>query len=301
MANVEKFNKTNVNKIFEHTYREYEYSEDYMADPKHSFINYNLTYQNYSVSGYDPRKRLKELKEKNVVRNKTTVLMFDWVIQKPDNCDIEDTEFFATLLEALKDRYGEDNLLGDMVHMDEPNGKRHMHAMFAPCKDGQFNAKAILTKKKLSEFHDYLNKYFKGLVYEVDFHADDYEERKKRNEQAKETRKKAIKQYKTVEELREESANAVADEIAHNENEIEDIKADHEKKKKKLIADQKEEYAKKCDELDNKRKQALEEYKKSNDNLLEKQKRQADQEYSEKLKKAGLSKDFGIMENWEKT
>lgn len=67
-----------------------------------------------------------------------------------------------------------------MVHKDEPNGKDHMHAMFAPCKDGKFNAKAILTQKELSTFHDYLNSYFRGLGYEVDFHADDYEERKKK-------------------------------------------------------------------------------------------------------------------------
>jgi len=96
---------------------------------------------------------------------------------------------------------------------------------------------SIQDKWLLKKFHDDMNDHFKAVGYEgVEFHSPDYAERKKRNQERKKTRKKAIKQYKTVEELR----NCLADEVqaleqakAKKEQEIgvkvDDIKKESEK------------------------------------------------------------------------
>lgn len=230
--NVEKYKAVGSVDIIHHNKREFEYSEEYMLDPKHSFIDYELTKNNYHI-GPDTEKRLNELKKNNKVRNSTTVLMFDWVVQKPIKCDMEDTLFFAELTEFFKDRYGADNFIGADVHTDEPFGRIHEHIMFAPIKDGQFNCKAIINKNDLQTIHDDINEHFKQLGYNVDFHADDYEERKARNEKAKLSRKKYIdNKYKTVEQLRAESALDYENKINEYQNEFKqkELKLENDKK-----------------------------------------------------------------------
>lgn len=198
--NVKKF--AQVQGIFQHNYREREESDNPSIDS-------TLTHLNFSITGYNARDRLKELKKHNKVRNKTTVQMFDWVIQYPDNCEMTTVEFFMECVCALENKYGAENILGDTVHLDEPNSKAHIHIMVAPCIEGKFNAKKILTKSHLEEMHDYMNGHFKAVGYEAEFHAPDYAERKERNRKRKETRKKAIQEYGTVENMRD----CLADEV----------------------------------------------------------------------------------------
>lgn len=198
--NVKKY--AQVQGIFMHNYRE--------GKKEHPSIDSTLTHQNFSINNYDARARLRELKKTNKVRNKTTVQMFDWVIQYPDNCDMPTVEFFAECVCAMERMYGAENILGDTVHLDEPNSKAHIHIMVAPCIDGKFNAKAILTKSHLEQMHDFMNDHFKAVGYEgVEFHAPDYQQRKERNRKRKETRKKAIHEYTTVENMRD----CLADEV----------------------------------------------------------------------------------------
>lgn len=281
MANVQKFNAASTAKVIGHNYRNFEYSVEYMSNPKHSIIDYNLTAQNYSVTNYNAKKRLEELKKKNHVRNKTTVNMFDWVVQIPDNCQIEETEFFATLVESLKDRYGEENFLGDIVHRDEPNSRTHIHCMIAPIKDKKFNAKAILTKQELSEFHDYLNSYFHALGYEINFHADDYEKRKSRNEEVKALRKEAIKKYKTVTELRTETAEKV-------NTEIKQIEADSENKVNEYIDITNKKIVKACESIDKQAENIVQKHIDKTNNDLDSRIKEITLKSKEKLKNLGL-------------
>lgn len=281
MANVQKFNAASTAKVMGHNYRDFEYSVEYMSNPKHSIIDYNLTAQNYSVTNYNAKKRLEELKKKNHVRNKTTVNMFDWVVQIPDACQIEETEFFATLVESLKDRYGEENFLGDIVHRDEPNSRTHIHCMIAPVQNGKFNAKAILTKQELSEFHDYLNNYFRTLGYEINFHADDYEKRKSRNEEVKALRKEAIKKYKTVTELRTETAEKV-------NTEIKQIEADSENKVNEYINMTNKKIEKACENVDKQAENIVQEHIDKTNNDIDSRIKEINLKSKEKLKNLGL-------------
>lgn len=62
-------------------------------------------------------------------------------------------EFFKDSYNFLAERYGKENVISAVVHMDEKTP--HMHFNFIPAtEDGRLSAKEILTPKTLGKQHD---------------------------------------------------------------------------------------------------------------------------------------------------
>ncbi len=129
-------------------------------------IDFKRSPENYHVGEYDnaltynqrTEKRLAEgYKGKKAVRKdavKLVEMLFTsdkaFFESQPDN----GRAYFKDCLEWASERFGKDNIIADVVHLDEATP--HMHLDFVPLtEDGRLSAKEVLgDKKKLQELQD---------------------------------------------------------------------------------------------------------------------------------------------------
>lgn len=149
--NFDKFNKDATYRIFRHCYRTKNKKGEY-NERKNKDIDFSKTYLNYTINGLSLEQveaKLEDYKSKFKVRNKTTVLVGSWVIQLPDFYEGDSDLFFRTCYKIFKSKYPYD--LEGFVHHDESRG--HMHFLFSPILDGQFNCKKLVNQTELEEMH----------------------------------------------------------------------------------------------------------------------------------------------------
>lgn len=85
-------------------------------------------------------------------------------VQRPDNCPIDDIDFFNSMFNVLADEFGIENVVSAAVHFDEP-GKPHMHFKFVPVvsleKPKNFKEKTYTEKLCAKDVinRDYLRKF----------------------------------------------------------------------------------------------------------------------------------------------
>lgn len=165
--NFRKFNKDATYRIVRHCYRtknkKGEYNERTNKD-----IDFSKTPLNYTINGLTMEQfeeKLENYKKTYKVRNKTTVIVGSWVIQKPDFYDGNTKEFFEKCYKIFKSKYPYD--LEGFVHLDETTD--HMHFTFCPILDGKFNCKKLVDGEELSEMHIWFEK---ELEKEFGYHID---------------------------------------------------------------------------------------------------------------------------------
>lgn len=150
--NVEKYKAEDVGKMFSHYMRLKDKNGNYYQH-KNQDIDFELSHLNYNLEKGTPYDNLKEFKKQYIVRNKTTVLVADWVVQVPKDYEGDIVEFFDAVYKILKKKYP--YCVSAYCHFDETTP--HMHYCFAPIdENGKFNAKAIINKVELQNMHPFI-------------------------------------------------------------------------------------------------------------------------------------------------
>ncbi len=169
MANVAKYNKSAIGRMFTHSGRENRMYSNECIDFERTHLNYNLV--DYGMSQIDfLHQRLSEVKVQN---RKDVNVMCDWIVTAPKNLPTEDLKhFFIFSFQFLTQRYGKENVISANVHMDETTP--HMHFAFVPVtedkKKGGYkaSAKEVLNKSDLQSLHRDLQRYLENaLGYQV--------------------------------------------------------------------------------------------------------------------------------------
>ncbi|MBC9701032.1 MAG: plasmid recombination protein [Leuconostoc sp.] len=120
-------------------------------------IDETRSWRNYNLCPSDVRARVADAVQEHertagkAIRSDANVL-FDWVVTLPKDCPEEKArEFFQISARFIGERYGEDNVLGAYVHMDETTP--HMHVPVVPRIGGKLQCSKMLTRADLRAFH----------------------------------------------------------------------------------------------------------------------------------------------------
>lgn len=157
MAHLAKYKAPAVGALVAHYDRRIEIKRGY----RRPNIDHELTIMNENLRPRDvPRvvaaaiARHEEITGRRL--RKDANVMADWVVTMPRDCPYERAdEFFAAVAQFIEQRYGENNVLGAWVHMDE--AQPHVHMAVMPIIEGRFNAKGMFTRAEMRAFHGELN------------------------------------------------------------------------------------------------------------------------------------------------
>ena len=158
---------TQLNNHHERLKEKYKSNED--IDSERTHLNYHLV----EPDGKYRPKVLARIKEVGAKRRKDSVVMQDvliiaspeWIDAKPYE---EQVEYFNHAFDFIADRYGRDNILSAVVHMDEAHP--HMHLVFVPITpEGRLSSKTLMggpkgMEKLQDDFHEHMVKKYPDLT-----------------------------------------------------------------------------------------------------------------------------------------
>ena len=158
---------THINNHHERLKEKYKSNED--IDPERTHLNYHLV----QPEGKYRDKALEKIKEAGAKRRKDSVIIQDvlitaspdWIDEKPY---VEQVEYFDHAFDFIANRYGRDNILSSVVHMDEAHP--HMHLVFVPItSDGKLSSKTLMggpkgMEKLQDDFHEHMVKKYPDLT-----------------------------------------------------------------------------------------------------------------------------------------
>ena len=158
---------TPINNHHERLKEKYKSNED--IDPERTHLNYHLV----EPEGKYREKTMERIKEVGAKRRKDSVVMQDVLITaSPDWIDAktyeEQVEYFNHAFDFIADRYGIDNILSAVVHMDEAHP--HMHLVFVPITpEGRLSSKTLMggpkgMEKLQDDFHEHMVKKYPDLT-----------------------------------------------------------------------------------------------------------------------------------------
>ncbi len=146
--------------------------EQYKSNPD---IDSERTHLNYHL--IEPDKKYRELvlariQQAGAKLRKDSVVMQDGLVTaSPEwikaKSDAEQAEYFNYAFEFVKERYGTENIISAVVHLDEATP--HMHFVFVPItKDNRLSSKDIMGGPKgmvklQDDFHAYISKKYPDL------------------------------------------------------------------------------------------------------------------------------------------
>lgn len=138
------------------------YSRDNI-DPERSDLNYVLITNDRAKDGLTDREFIdKRCDEADHRETKATVKMVDVCLTVPKDYKGDIDRFFESAFSFMAQRYGEKNIIGGYVHMDEKDARPHMHFSFVPVleRDGKERlcAKEVVDRQDLRTFHKDLEK-----------------------------------------------------------------------------------------------------------------------------------------------
>jgi len=158
---------TPINNHHERLKEKYKSNED--IDPERTHLNYHLV----EPEGKYREKALERIEEVGAKRRKDSVVLQDVLITaSPDWIDAksyeEQVEYFDHAFEFISDRYGRENILSAVVHMDEAHP--HMHLVFVPITpEGKLSSKTLMggpkgMEKLQDDFHEHMVKKYPDLT-----------------------------------------------------------------------------------------------------------------------------------------
>ena len=158
---------TPINNHHERLKEKYKSNED--IDPERTHLNYHLV----EPEGKYRQKALDRIDEVGAKRRKDSVVMQDVLITaSPDWIDAksyeEQVEYFDHAFDFIADRYGRDNILSAVVHMDEAHP--HMHLVFVPIThEGKLSSKTLMggpkgMEKLQDDFHEHMARKYPDLT-----------------------------------------------------------------------------------------------------------------------------------------
>ena len=205
---MEKYHKTDIAPIE----KENERDENYEA--KNPQINRDLTSGNYHILRREKSYTdyiNQRLVENNLKPRKDAVLMCSFVIGSDreffsDKFTQEEDEFFTEATRYFAEKYGTENIISAVVHMDETTP--HLHLNLIPISNGRLCAKDLFCPKNLrelqTELHERVGKKF-GL------------ERGKINSQAEHLSSAEFKAKKIVEQAEIENKRLTKENVEARE------------------------------------------------------------------------------------
>ena len=157
VCHMEKYHKTDIAPIE----KENERDENYEA--KNPQINRDLTIGNYHIIRREESYTdyiNQRLAENNLKPRKDAVLMCSFVIGSDreffqDKFPQEEDEFFTEATRYFAEKYGTENIISAVVHMDETTP--HLHLNLIPISDGRLCAKDLFCPKNLRELQTELH------------------------------------------------------------------------------------------------------------------------------------------------
>lgn len=158
---------THINNHHERLKEKYKSNED--IDPERTHLNYHLV----EPRGKYRQKALERIDEVGAKRRKDSIIMQDVLITaSPEWIDAksyeEQVEYFNHAFDFISERYGRDNILSAVVHMDEAHP--HMHLAFVPITpEGKLSSKTMIggprgLEKLQDDFHDHMVKKYPDLT-----------------------------------------------------------------------------------------------------------------------------------------
>ncbi len=158
---------TPINNHHERLKEKYKSNED--IDPERTYLNYHLV----QPEGKYRDKALERIKEVGAKRRKDSVVMQDVLITaSPDWINAksyeEQVEYFDHAFNFIAKRYGRDNILSAVVHMDEAHP--HMHLVFVPITpEGKLSSKTLMggpkgMEKLQDDFHEQMARKYPDLT-----------------------------------------------------------------------------------------------------------------------------------------
>ncbi len=158
---------TPINNHHERLKEKYKSNED--IDPERTHLNYHLV----EPDGRYRPKVLARIEEVGAKKRKDSVVMQDVLITaSPDWIDAksyeEQVEYFDHAFDFIADRYGRDNILSAVIHMDEAHP--HMHLVFVPITpEGKLSSKTLMggpkgMEKLQDDFHEHMVRKYPDLT-----------------------------------------------------------------------------------------------------------------------------------------
>ncbi len=221
--------------------RENERDENYKSK-KNPQIDKTRTPNNYHIIGRDETylsyidKRIKELAPKRKIKD-DAVLINSFILGSDGEffeslTPEQHKEFFRDCAICFAERYGKENIISAVVHMDETNP--HMHLNLIPVLDGRLCSKKLFDRKALRElqtvFHEKVGKKWglqRGKIGSKAEHLDTVAFKLKK-----------MKEEATTAILQQNEAKATIAESEQAQKEAEPVKAlleDYEKAKSEKI------------------------------------------------------------------
>lgn len=171
MASVTKFTDRSVYQHLRHINRATKNPSNESIDPEYTPMNYHPMSDcpqgkyDTSASLHDAWERYKSRKaELHCLNREDVKTMAGWVITAPKGLqDNEQQDFFRLSCDFLADRYGRENVVEAVVHMDETSP--HLHFYFIPAvtdeKHGgeKICCNDVLNRFELQHFHTDFQKY----------------------------------------------------------------------------------------------------------------------------------------------
>ena len=150
---MEKYKRQEVSPIEQENERDETYlASNPQIDSFRTHFNYNIIYPMKSymeiING-----RLSELTLKRKIRS-DAILMNSFIVTSDGEFfkelhPWEQQEFFRDCAEFLSCKYGEENMISAIVHMDETTP--HMHLNFIPVNEGRLSSKSLFDRQKLAQ------------------------------------------------------------------------------------------------------------------------------------------------------
>ena len=156
---MEKYKRQEVSPVEEENERDETYqASNPQIDSSRTHLNYHIIYPMKSymeiING-----RLSELELKRKIRS-DAILMNSFIVTSDGEFfkglhPWEQLEFFRDCTEFFSDKYGEENIISAVVHIDETTP--HMHLNFIPINEGRLSSKSLFDRQKLAQLQTELH------------------------------------------------------------------------------------------------------------------------------------------------
>ena len=162
MAKLESYNKKAAGSIIKEAYRELNnYTNKVDVNKSVKNYHYNQDLRDSKNMQVAINKRVNDIMQGRNIQDKTNIVS-SWVVSLPKTFQGDSKDFFDTVYDFCKARYGADNVIDGVVHMDETNP--HIHVFLVPeaisrkTKLNTVSSASKFTRAELSSFHTELDK-----------------------------------------------------------------------------------------------------------------------------------------------